>query len=442
MSRAGRTRPGHWPAAVAIGLYRSAVLVVLTAAVPAVAVAVGSLFTWATLSFHWAGRDAPAILHVLATVGEVALAIWWTVLVVAVMLAFASRPLAEAARRCSRKWLGARIEPSYRPAPSLTLMASGYWWNGDEYHRSKREARRRAWLSSRRDDPQARRDWMWTLVAVLTVLPAAALPLATLAVGAGTVSGPVPTWLAILLVVGGLVVAPFTWRILGVVAPRFLGSPPRSRLDDRLEELESIRADLTQSQAAELERIERGLHDGAQARIVALAMSLGEVERLFVDDPAAARKILAEARASSMVALNELRALVRGVNPPVLAERGLVDALRALALDAPIRVTVAADLPSRPERPIEAAIYFAVAELLTNVAKHAGATRATVRLEQRARMLTATVTDDGAGGAIPSDGSGLDGIRRRVVAFGGRMEIDSPAGGPTCVTVAVPCELS
>jgi signal transduction histidine kinase len=237
------------------------------------------------------------------------------------------------------------------------------------------------------------------------------------------------------------------------VAVRFLGQAPRSRI----KELTEIQADVTKAQAVELERIERGLHDGAQARIVALGLSIGAAEHLLETDPEAARAILAAARESSAAALAELRALVRGINPPVLAERGLVDAVRALALDAPVPAVVAAAIPSRPERPVESAVYFAVSELLANVAKHAHATAAGIDLGYDGKTLTATVTDNGVGGAASSgaassgaagsggmgtgDGSGLHGIERRLAAFGGRLEIDSPVGGPTRITVAVPCVL-
>jgi signal transduction histidine kinase len=191
-----------------------------------------------------------------------------------------------------------------------------------------------------------------------------------------------------------------------------------------------------------LERIERALHDGAQARLVALGMSMGAAEQLIDADPAAAKSILVDARASAAAALADLRSLVRGISPPVLAERGLVDAVRALALDAPLHVAVRSTVPARPERPVEAAIYFAVAELLANTAKHAHATRATIDLEYQTRTLTAIVADDGVGGAVASDGSGLSGIRHRMAAFGGSLTLDSPAGGPTRITVAVPCVLS
>jgi signal transduction histidine kinase len=142
-----------------------------------------------------------------------------------------------------------------------------------------------------------------------------------------------------------------------------------------------------------------------------------------------------------VIALDELRTLVRGINPPVLVERGLVDAVRALAIDAPLDVDVQSALVGRPEQPIEAALYFAIAELLTNVAKHSHATHAKVELFHAHGELRAVTSDDGVGGAAASGGSGLEGISRRVTAFEGQIVIDSPTGGPTRVTLTVPCEL-
>jgi signal transduction histidine kinase len=321
-------------------------------------------------------------------------------------------------------------------------MATGYWWNGYEYHRSERDARRQAWLVTRRRDPQLRRDVLWALVACVTVLPAAAVPLAGLGGGLYLLVGPGPRWFGFALVAAGMILSVLAWRVLGLVVPGALGPGPRHQLDRRVDELAAINAGLSATQAAELDRIERGLHDGAQARMVALGMSLGAAERLVDADPVAAKAVLAEARASSVAALAELRSLVRGINPPVLVERGLVDAVQALALDAPLEVVVRAGLPSRPERPIEAALYYAVAELLANAVKHAHATHIFIDLGYQAGTVTASVLDDGVGGAAPAAGSGLAGIHRRVAAFGGHVEIESPAGGPTRVILAVPCELS
>jgi signal transduction histidine kinase len=439
MRPSARSGPLGWCRATALGLYRSVVLTGLTAVVPAVGVVTG--FFGAEFAFSWSAQlTAPLAVRLLAMAGELAMALVWVGVASWITLLLVGRPLSQAARLAAGRWLGLRIEAGYQPLPPVTRMATGYWWNGYEYHRSEWEARRRALVVSRTRDPQSRRDALWLLAAAVTVLPAAALPVLGVAGGAYVALMPGRVGYGAAVIVASLVTAPFAWRLLGPVASRFLGPGPRP--GQRIKDLESIRADLTQTQAAELERIERGLHDGAQARLVALGMSMGAVERLVDDDPAAAKAILAEARASSVAALAELRLLVRGINPPVLAERGLVDAVRALALDAPVQVTVRSAVPSRPERPVESAVYFAVAELLANVAKHAHATQATVDFGYGGRVLTATVTDDGTGGAVPSEDSGLRGIERRMAAFGGRMEIDSPAGGPTRVTVAVPCALS
>lgn len=428
--------------AITQGFYRSAVLTGLTGALPALTVVVGSLCAWATLSFRWAGPNAPMILRVLAITGELALALWWTFLVAALAFAAFGRPLSQAARRAGGQWLGVRIQVSYRPVQPPIQMSTGFWWNGHEYHRSEREARQHARWHGRRGDPQRGRDALWALVATVTVLPAAAAPLAALCGGGYLASRPGLLGWGLAVIAAGAAAAPLGWRVFAVVGPRFLGPGPRRRAEERAAELESVRADLTQSQAAEMERIERGLHDGAQARLVALGMSMQAAERLIDAEPDAAKAILVEARSASAAALAELRLLVRGINPPVLAERGLVDAVRALALDAPVEVTVDSNVPARPERPIEAAVYFTVAELLTNVAKHAHASKAHVELAYGGELLTVIVTDDGTGGAAAHDGSGLAGVARRMTAFGGTVEIESPAGGPTLVTVAVPCVLS
>lgn len=431
----------RWGRAVPVGLYRSAVLAGLTGVLPVLAVLVG--YWGMRFALTWTqDMDAPAAVDVLALVGQIAIVAVWLLVAVWMLWVFAGRPLSQAARTTVGRWMGIRIEARYRPIPPVTRMATGHWWNGSEYHQSEREARRRAGLDARKRDPQARRDGLWLLVAGVTVFPVAVLPWAALAAGV-TLTVLSGTWgYGVALIVVGLALAPFGWRIVRPVAPRLLGPVPNSQPDQRIEELEAIRVDLTQTQSAELERIERDLHDGTQARLVALGMSMGAAEQLVETDPAAARAILAEARAASAAALTELRSLVRGVNPPVLAERGLVDAIRALALDASMPITVRSSVPARSERPVEAAVYFAVAELLTNVAKHAVATRVTVDLDYVDQVLTATVTDDGVGGAIATPGSGLAGIERRMAAFDGRVEIDSPVGGPTCVRVIVPCALS
>ena len=194
--------------------------------------------------------------------------------------------------------------------------------------------------------------------------------------------------------------------------------------------------------AARLRQIKRDLHDGAQARLVAMGMTLGAAERVLDDNPAAARALLIEARNASVKALAELRDLVRGIHPPVLADRGLADAVRALAMDSPMRIHVVAGLPGRPDAAVESAAYFAVSELLANVAKHAGAREIWIDMRHERGLLRIDVTDDGQGGADASRGSGRRGPSAALGAFDGILALSSPPGGPTVATMEVPCVLS
>jgi signal transduction histidine kinase len=210
----------------------------------------------------------------------------------------------------------------------------------------------------------------------------------------------------------------------------------------RVQRLTESRTVAVDTAAADLRRLERDLHDGAQARLVALGMSLRAAERLIPTSPDAAMALVAEAREASARALTELRELVRGVHPPVLADRGLADAIRALALDSPLNVHTDVDLPGRLPAPIETACYFAVAEVLTNAAKHSGARDARIGVSHGSGQLRIEVTDFGLGGADPARGTGLAGVERRLATFDGIVAISSPAGGPTIVVLEVPCALS
>jgi signal transduction histidine kinase len=210
----------------------------------------------------------------------------------------------------------------------------------------------------------------------------------------------------------------------------------------RVQRLTESRAVAVDTAAADLRRLERDLHDGAQARLVALGMSLRAAERLIPTSPDAAVALVAEAREASAKALTELRELVRGVHPPVLADRGLADALRALALDSPLNVQTDLDLPGRLPAPVETACYFAVAEVLTNAAKHSGAREARICASHSSGLLRIEVTDFGLGGADAGRGSGLVGVEKRLASFDGILAISSPAGGPTIVVMEVPCALS
>jgi signal transduction histidine kinase len=240
------------------------------------------------------------------------------------------------------------------------------------------------------------------------------------------------------------------WPILGLAVPlavhywltRDQSGARELELADRVDVLTRTRRGALDTQAAELQRIERDLHDGAQARLVSVAMSLGLAESLLANKPAQLPGLLTEARSTALAALDDLRTVMRGIQPPVLADRGLEGAIRALALDVAVPVTLSGTLPGRPPVPVESAVYFTVAECLANVVKHSGATYAWIDLRYGAGLLSVTVGDNGQGGARLDAGTGLQGVERRLESFDGILALASPAGGPTVVTMEVPCELS
>lgn len=209
-------------------------------------------------------------------------------------------------------------------------------------------------------------------------------------------------------------------------------------LAERIAVLEQTRAGAVDQQESELRRIERDLHDGAQARLVALGMSLGLAEQKFASDPAGAQELLADARRGAHEALEELRDLARGIHPPVLADRGLEAAIAALASRTPLHVRVNVDIDQRPAAPVESAAYFVVAEALANIGKHAKAEHVDIAVRRRRDALVVEVVDDGDGGADVS-GNGLTGLARRVEALDGTLEVSSPVGGPTTVKAVMPC---
>ncbi|MEJ3749331.1 sensor domain-containing protein [Actinomycetes bacterium KLBMP 9797] len=221
---------------------------------------------------------------------------------------------------------------------------------------------------------------------------------------------------------------------------RWLLAPTAAaRLATRVERLTETRAAVVDASAAELRRIERDLHDGAQARLVALTMNLGMAEDLFDTDPDTARAMLADARAGARTAMSELRDLVRGIHPPMLADRGLPGAVQALALASSIPVELDVRLDRRLSAPVESAAYFVLAEALANAIKHSRAGQVWLSVEDRGARLALRVRDDGRGGADPARGTGLRGIERRLAAFDGTVRVDSPAGGPTVIEMELPC---
>jgi signal transduction histidine kinase len=251
-------------------------------------------------------------------------------------------------------------------------------------------------------------------------------------------------WSAAAVFAAGIVTLPLSIALLrgaaagtGALARLLLGSDA-AELEERVEVLTETRAGAVDAAAAELQRIERDLHDGAQARLVALAMDLGMAEERFDRDPEGARELVEKARAEAKNALAELRDLARGMRPAMLAERGLDEAVRALAARASLATSVSVDAGGGVPPAVEAAAYFVVAEALTNASKHSGATRLSVRISREGDRLAVEVSDDGRGGASPA-GSGLTGLRKRVEALDGTLRIASPPGGPTLLRAEIPC---
>ncbi|MEU1161046.1 sensor histidine kinase [Streptomyces sp. NPDC090075] len=213
---------------------------------------------------------------------------------------------------------------------------------------------------------------------------------------------------------------------------------PSDELERRIAELESDRGVVVDTAAADLRRIERDLHDGAQARLVNLAMGLGLAKEKLLEDPDSAAAMVEEAHGEVKLALQELRDLARGIHPAVLTDRGLDAALSSVASRCTVPVQVTADLPSRPAPAIEGIAYFTVSELLQNISKHSGARTASVEVWRTEDRLLIQVRDDGHGGANLDGGSGMRGLADRLGAVDGLFVVDSPAGGPTTVTAELP----
>ncbi|MBM9434995.1 sensor histidine kinase [Actinacidiphila bryophytorum] len=415
---------GSWPVRAGVGFVRACAVAAVSMLVPAVWAAAVALGIWWGAANPWSWL-APVLLVCLGT-------------------AALARPVCRAVRFLVARWTSTVIPGGYRQAPPVTQLSTGYWWNGFGYERSRRDALMDQQWRLRVTDPANRRDVRFAAIVPFAAGLPACVPPAGVALAALGLSRQDTAWrvagaLGLLVAVAA---APYAWRCVVPAAVRFLRPSPAMALADRVDELTAQRADATVAQAAEIRRIERDLHDGAQARLVLLGLSLATAEKLMETDPEQARALMREARAGATASLAELRELVRGINPPVLNDRGLVDALRALALDSPLEAVVTADAPLRLEPPVESALYFAVAELLTNAAKHAHADRARISVAAGSAGVTVEVEDDGRGGAAVRAGGGLDGLRRRLAVFDGTLEISSPAGGPTRVRMMVPCESS
>ncbi|MEV5964050.1 histidine kinase [Kribbella sp. NPDC051952] len=400
-----------------VGFVRACVVLVVSALVPAVWASAVLIAIWWKNPWTW---FAPLV---------------WAVVGTGLLL----RPVCRMARSLVARWTGAVIPAGYRELGAVTQLSTGYWWNGYSYERSRRDAEKDLAMRVRWTDPANWRDLRFAAILAMTAGLAAAVPPAGIVVAVVGFAQAKPV-----IGVAGLVVAvvssPYAWRAFGPVALRFLRPTSSMALVNRVEELTAQRADATIAQAAEIRRIERDLHDGAQARLVALGLSLATAEKLMETDPRQAKALLREARVGAATSLSELRELVRGINPPVLNERGLVDAVRALAMDSPLETSVAAEGELRLDPPIESAVYFGIAELLTNAVKHARASHAQITLVLDSTGIVATVEDDGQGGGSVAPGGGLAGLQRRLTAFDGSLEFSSPVGGPTRARMTVPCE--
>jgi signal transduction histidine kinase len=434
---------------------------------------------------RWLNRHFEALWHQLALFGlsvagfvflapQLLVLVWvWQIFPPTVV---AARQVTNEFRRVSTEWIGVRIDRPYLPSPPFPVpRADGLYQRG-------RRLYDQPWGPGRLD----RMKWVWqdkatrrdAAAAVLNPFVSGLLALPVVAlVGFGfialqclwiwrplggstqtdwadftwfapfgfahittNVQALVATPLALAFFLAPIVVSPWLARVQARFGRLLLGPTEASRLAQRVQRVERTRTAATDAQATELRRIERDLHDGVQSRLVAMGMKLAAVEALIDNDPAEAKKLVRGLRESSSTALTELRDLVRGIHPPVLSERGLADAVRAVALDSPLKVEVTIEPLERLERPAEACVYFVVCELLGNSVKHGEAKYASVDLRYDGSVLRMVVTDDGSGGASPVRGTGLRGIERRIGAFDGRLRLESPAGGPTKVTVELTCQ--
>ncbi|MGW2960843.1 histidine kinase [Streptomyces sp. NPDC001220] len=339
-----------------------------------------------------------------------------------------TRRIAAAKRGLTAAWTGVRIPEAYQPLTGTM--------------------RRRIIRSVR--DPGTRTDARWLVAywfyGALLVLAVPLWPVGLVVDG---------VWCGLLR--REAVVLPLIVRLADLEADwstALLKPSPQAQLAARVERLAETRADAIAAHEAELRRIERDLHDGAQAHLVALSMRIGLARRAYGGDPETGRRLLDEAQEQAEKALTELRQVVRGIHPPILSDRGLAGAVRALAAgwgsprasetESREGLEVAVDDGgfgdgARAPAAVEAAAYFAVAESLTNVARYSGVSRAEVQLVRARRGLRVRIRDEGCGGADESAGSGLLGMRRRVAALDGTVEVSSPAGGPTVIDVELPC---
>jgi len=387
--------------------------------------------TWASLGLLLSGLGALLLFAALV------LSILLCVVVVGVYALRLLMPLADGWGIAWRRRVGLRLDreipgPPRPSRPSATLLGSLATWARDPVR----------WRNL------GHLGFSGTAGGFLSGLPLLAVLGVIIGVEQATTAsqnGATWWWMAALAVGGAAVwwaITPWVAQARLVADAAILGGTRVSALERRVAEVTRTRAESLDLAAAELRRIERDLHDGAQARLVSLGMNLGLAQDLMATDPEAADQLLQEARRTTNAALEDLRGVVRDIRPPVLSDRGLVGAVEALALDVAVPVTVTADVPGRLPDPVESAAYFAVNEIFANVVKHSDASHAFADLVHGDGRLTITVVDNGRGGADIAAGTGLAGVARRLAALDGTLQVDSPAGGPTRARLEVPCELS
>ena len=358
----------------------------------------------------------------------------------------ALRSLAEWKRRMAHQWSGIRVESPYLPQPPA---GPGFRGRFDEAVRLVKDPgtwRDVAWLFM--DLCVSPMLALFSMATVIGGLLGMAMPIIWepfvkdwpnslyLFVPVNETTAPFMPLPGLLVLLVGLLLAPWWVKLHSRFVRWALGPTKRTRMAA----LSQTRRETRDSSAAELRRIERDLHDGTQARLVAMGMTINTAQAMMRSNPEAAEALLTEAKNASATALGELRDLVRGIHPPVLADRGLGDAVRALAADCAIPAEVNVEIPERVGPALESAAYFAVSELLGNVVKHSGANRVDIDLRIENDELRISVTDDGRGGANPETGTGLRGIERRLAAFDGLLAIQSPIGGPTSAHITLPVE--
>jgi signal transduction histidine kinase len=399
--------------------------------------------TWRELAYLLLGGPASIVAFVVFVTGvSVGLGMLVTLVGIPILFAtaYAFRGISWLERRRAALVLRSRIDEGYRQPPRPGVL-----------QRAKTVAL----------DPQTWKDagwmivlsvvgfasWIVALVAWSISLWALTLPLYWWALPDGSIEvgngHEVQKWweIAVIAVIGAVLVVGATWLCAGLargqaLAARFFLAPGAQ---ERVEELERSRAAVVRAEEEERRRLERDLHDGVQARLVALALDLGMArDKLDGGDTDAARELVGEAHDEAKQTLATLRELVRGVHPAILADRGLDAALSALAARSPVPVEVDVEAVRLPAE-VESAAYFVVAEALANVAKHSGATHCDVRIRVRDGNVLVEISDDGVGGARIGAGSGLSGLADRVEALDGSLRVASPEGGPTVVVGEIPC---